>query len=159
MRFLAGMLFAVALGSTGATRCGDGRASVQGCWVVSRPLSVPGVSALSPAETQSFVGRRVCYQNDELISGDARIRGLTYQSTVLAYDEFIAAHKFRPEELGIGPAPSIAIIVVEVKDPSSDYAMGLGRVYFSGKNLVVSWEGQYFELVKERGASRGAIAR
>ncbi len=127
-------------------------ASVCGRWVVKRVLRTANVQT-SPTSLEKYLGVRALYSSSEMRFGEDGIRHPLYSVSRLSDVEFFRKSTVPLTQLGIRAK---SVVVVEVRDSAGKDVVRPGTELFvrSGSEIITTWDGGYFELVRTGTCSR-----
>ncbi len=156
------MLSLVVLGFVAVANGSDGAlpSYIYGSWVVKRLLTTSNITAIVPSEEKAMIGTVAIYSASQV-----RVRFSSPQER-FGLDNYVVDHPkyglrrdsadefFRETYLGLRDisirGESVEIIEIRNADGSDVIAPGT-MLYIRDKNhLVTTWDGGYFEMVRQR---------
>src|SRR5262245_31826969 len=128
-------------------RCAESRATtpranvIEGDWEVVAHHE-PGISAMSTAEADQWIGRKARYSAESAQFGEQRCSSPSYDTTSLTADAFFQNFRVPPKALDL----PVVIQVIEVRCAGRWNGPG-SRLFVKRPNAVLTfWDGVFFEL-------------
>jgi len=131
------------LGDTATKQSGRNDASshsIYGEWRVVA-FEQPGITALSPAEAKTWIGRAAYFSDSLVTFGDYRCASPTYAQRTITGQQFTVETRAYPSELGLGDT-----VVSTVVGCPGQWTAPASKVIHRGPELIASWDGTYFVL-------------
>ena len=118
--------------------------SIYGKWVVVS-FEQPGITALSPAEAKTWIGRAALFSDSVVTFDSDRCASPNYSLDTIVAGQFTARSRVYPSELGLGDT----VVSTVVGCPGRWTAPG-SQLYHRGSELITPWDGTYFVLRRRR---------
>jgi hypothetical protein len=141
---------AALLGASFAVFAGPSAARAQmpkqlaGCWLTTRALHTSNVQSLSPAEAQSFVGRKLRFSAATARSGDTVLHAPEYYVRQVKDSDFADAFRIRLRDIGIPADSTTEVDIYRQKNQLTEFPGNL-LLLRDKHSLLWNWRGTFFE--------------
>jgi hypothetical protein len=115
-----------------------------GCWLTTRALRTSNVQSLSPAETQSFIGRKLRFSPSLARSGDTVLHAPEYYVRQVKDSDFADAFRIRLKDLGIRSGSTTEVDIYRPKNQLTEFPGNL-LLLKDKHSLLWNWRGTFFE--------------
>lgn len=115
-----------------------------GVWRVSGHKA-PGISAMSSAEADAWVGEHATYETSKVMFHSARCDRPSFASRVVSARSFVEQFRIPPEDLGLSTS---GVCITTIGCPEEWTAPG-SLLLHSPHALITLWDGVFFELERD----------
>lgn len=121
----------------------DAFARVEGRWQVV-DAKQPGISALTPEQARSWIGRSAAFLDSTASFADYRCAQPRYVQGTMTHDEFIQDYRVSPAAIGVESLIEITTVACQ------DSVIWPGSLLIHrGEQLVASWDGAFLMLGRD----------
>lgn len=120
---------------------------LRGEWCTKRSLKTWNVQALSKAEADAFIGRKLRFKQEEFKSGTQTFAAPKYSVKRLSESDLIDGYKVDAKELGIA---STSVTEINVRSQNGRLLVIPGCLVFPKSNgkIIWQWKGVFFEATR-----------
>jgi hypothetical protein len=115
-----------------------------GCWLTTRALHTSNVQTLTPAEVQSFVGRKLRFSASLARSGDTELHAPEYSVRQVKDSDFADAFTIRLKDIGIPRDSAVEVDIYREKNQLTEFPGNL-LLLKDRHSLLWNWRGTFFE--------------